>query len=172
MFTMQNTSKTERSLLDLKDQNGDILKYFVLGLNVSKFQKGVCLKLKAQEFFNLTNIEDYDFFQPTMPFPVFSCHAKEVIEACTNDIDFVPCEIFINGIFVKAFAGRILNFKPVFVREGEYAIKVRNEFIPSENDFIIRDSENEQFYFVTERFRKLCSDSKLKIRFIDFSMFK
>lgn len=172
MFSMQSPHATEQSLLDIKDRDGKFLKYFVLGENGEQLQQIKNMKLSAQNFFTAENMEFIDFFQPTLPFPVFSCRAKAVVEANTQNIDFINCEIMTQTSIVKAFAGRILNKKPVFERIDDYSIKIRDNYKNQEDDMIVRDIDNEQFYFVTARFRAVCLEAGLNIEFIKFSMLK
>ncbi|WP_255991108.1 hypothetical protein [Chitinolyticbacter albus] len=169
---MQSTNKSEQCLLDIKDHNGDILKYFALGIELEKFRGAKTLKLRAQSFFNPNNIRDFDFFQPTLPFPVFSTKAKEIIAPKTDDIEFISCTIAVEDTTIEAFAGRILNRKPLFERVDDYSIKLQDKVKLNEEDLIVRDSSNEQFYIVSEKFRDLCLAENLRISFIEFSMFK
>ncbi|MDQ9011139.1 hypothetical protein RFI36_15580 [Acinetobacter gerneri] len=166
-FNMLTTFKAEPCLLDVQDPQNILFKFFILNLNDELNKVKMPIRLYAQEFYNFKNIRDFDYFQATENFPVFSKKAKDILEKYLIDqMDFYPCTIIVDQHKIEAFIGKIKIYKKLFNRVNDFKI----EFIGNniDNDFIIRDSEMEHLYVVTENFKKKCEDNNLAILFKEF----
>ncbi|WP_156187857.1 hypothetical protein [Chromobacterium sp. LK11] len=173
IYSMYTTGKSENSLLDLKDPNGLILDHFMLGIESKNFKNGHPLNVTAQYFFTPETIKNYDYFEPTMAFPIFSDHAINSIgEVIRPQMATHPCRIKIGAHTFDAHAGIILNRKPVFERVDDYEIQIRKDIQITQDDLIIRDIDNPQFFFVTDTFKKMCQNHELNIKFQEFSLMK
>ncbi|WP_145929351.1 hypothetical protein [Chromobacterium vaccinii] len=172
IYSMYSTEKSEFSLIDIKDKNGDVMDFFMLGIENERFKK-THLNATAQSFFKKENISNFDYFEPTMAFPIFSEKANNILhDNLKSQLEAYKIKIRVEDEFIDAYAGRILNRKPIFERVDDYKIQIRQDCQIESNDLIIRDISNPQFFFATELFKKICMDFGLKIKFKDFSLMK
>lgn len=173
IYTMSTAESNDNCYFDVKDTNGSVLDHFMLGVPVARFEKGYPFIMKAQSFFNKSNFNTYDFFEPTMAFPVFSIRAAGALrEKVSSQMTFFPAKVDVNGSLYEVFAGVVLNRKSVFERVGDYEVRVRDGVVIGDDDFIVRDLDNPQFFFATESMRLLCDSLRLNILFKNFSMMK
>ncbi|WP_146176726.1 hypothetical protein [Chromobacterium sp. Panama] len=173
IYSVYTTGKCENALLDLKDPNGVILDHFMLGIESNNFKNGHPLNVTAQSFFTPETIKNYDYFEPTMAFPIFSDHAINSIgEVISPQMEIHPCRIKIGAHTIDAHAGIILNRKAVFERVDDYKIQIQKDAKITQDDLIIRDINNPQIFFTTESFKTICQTHKLNIKFQEFSLMK
>lgn len=173
IYSMFSTTQSEHSLLDIKDPDGAILDFFLLGMGNKGLENGRALQASAQAFFQEESITDYDYFEPSISLPIFSVLASTCIgEALTAQMSLHPCKTRVGAGSIAMFAGRILNRKPIFERVGDYKIQIRQDADIRQEDLIVRDANMPQFFFVTESFKILCEQRRLKIKFKPFSLMK
>ncbi|MEN7433006.1 hypothetical protein VA599_19865 [Chromobacterium sp. TRC.1.1.SA] len=172
IYSMYSTEKSEFSLIDIKDKNGEIMDFFMLGLENERLKR-THFSAVAQSFFKVENINEFDYFEPTMAFPVFSEKAANLLQNTLKaQMETYKLKIRVKDESIETYAGRILNRKPVFERIDDYKIQVKKDFQIEKNDLIIRDINNPQFFFATELFKNTCKDFALKIKFKEFSLMK
>ena len=146
IYSMFSTTQSEHSLLDIKDRDGAILDFFLLGMS-NKGLETVARYKPARRFFQEESITDYDYFEPSISLPIFSALASTCIgEALTAQMSLHPCKTRVGAGSIAMFAGRILNRKPIFERVGDYRIQIRQDADIRQEDLIVRDANMPQFF--------------------------
>lgn len=161
----------ELSLVYLSGSSKGVLEFFLLDRLDRRFERGYPLKLLAQEDLGLQDAKSADFYDAVFGFPIFSKRAFVFLEkAVCGQMGFYPCLLNVHGAEIEVFAGRIVNRRPVFSPDFEFFPSFLDDFNLLDDDLIVRDEKNPQFYFVTKKFKVLCEQGGLNMRFKEFKV--
>jgi hypothetical protein len=117
-------------------------------------KKGYPFVMKAQSFLINLILMRMIFLSQLWLFLFFSTRAADALrDKMSSQMTFYPAKIDVNGSLYEVFAGVVLNRKRVFERVGDYEIRIRDGVVMDDEDFIVRDLDNPQFFFLL---RSLC----------------
>jgi hypothetical protein len=161
----------EFSLVYFAGSNKGALGFFLLNKLDKRFERGYPLRLLAQEDLRLDDAQVVDFYDSVFSFPIFSRRAFMFLEEVVRgQMSFYPCLLQVHGVEMEVFAGRIINRRSVFSMDFDFFPSLLEGFCLREDDLIVRDEFNPQFYFVTEKFKNLCESAGLKMMFKNFKV--
>src|SRR5688500_3298841 len=110
MYIIESEIRHPDALVNISDQNGKIVNFFINDIGSMKFLEHTKIQVQSEEGYNKNNILKTDFFGSALGIPVFSTNAKEVLETKLKDeIVFYECDLLFKGGVIKCFLGKIIK---------------------------------------------------------------
>lgn len=159
--------------IDIVDTKGRITNFFINDIGNGFFLNHTNIKINSNKY-DKEKISETDFLGKSLGIPIFSKHAKEILENILSDeIAFFESEL--NLTSEKCFSGKILK-KIKLIDENNSRFRISStgsKFLMkpilletiTTDFYIAKDEKFPTYFYVSEKFIKLIQENNLKIEF-------